>query len=51
MLCKVITSKIDVLAARRLTMEMLLDVIRVEAEKDNKILINGEKRRFDMVPY
>jgi hypothetical protein len=35
-------------------MELLLDVISVEARKDNTLIIvfeNGEKRCFDMRPY
>lgn len=33
---------------------MLLDVTKVEIEKDNRLLLefeNGERRRFDMTPY
>jgi len=35
-------------------MKMLLDVIKVDIEQDNRLLLefeNGDKRRFDMTPY
>ena len=35
-------------------MEVLLDVVKVEAQPDYKLILefeNGEKRVFDMAPY